>query len=102
MGLTRFSSSLPLLLAELERVDLLLRVQVWRARQAYAAEPGAQALSISEDEVDTLIAHPVGAPRWATAPWPAPPEKVQAALDRLAAEIAARKAASLAPGAASR
>ena len=82
-----YATSLQHVLAELERVDLLIRVQVWRARQAHEGDDEFQGLYISEREVDGLLAEPAGLPRWATAPAPSPTVEVEAVLERMAAEI---------------
>jgi AAA+ superfamily predicted ATPase len=89
-----YTTSLQHILAELERIDLLIRVQVWRAQQVQKADPALQGLYISDEEVDTLLAKPAGLPLWATAPTRLSLAEVRAALDRLAADIDRRKAAS--------
>jgi SpoVK/Ycf46/Vps4 family AAA+-type ATPase len=86
-----YSTSLEHVLAELERIDLLIRAQAERARQAAAEEGELQGLYISEEEVDALLAGPAGMPRWAAVP---PRPDVEEALAHVAAEIAARKTAS--------
>ena len=53
------------LLAEMERVDLLLRAQVTRARQLNTVDERFQGLYISEQELDQLLARPNGVPSWA-------------------------------------
>ncbi|MBN1814365.1 MAG: ATP-binding protein [Anaerolineae bacterium] len=93
-----YTSSLQHILAELERIDLLVRVQVWRARQVQSADGEFQGLYISEQEVDDLLAGPAGLPRWAAAPTPLALAELQAALDRMADEIARRKAKSARQG----
>jgi AAA+ superfamily predicted ATPase len=89
-----YATSLHHLLAELERVDLLIRAQVWRARQVQPADEQFQGLYISEQEINTLLAQPAGLPRWATAPLPLSVPEVRAALERLAEGIAQRKTES--------
>ena len=93
-GTEHYATSLQHILAELERIDLLIRVQVWRARQVQQANDEFQGLYISEQEVDALMAEPAGLPRWATVPTPLSLAEVQAALDQMAAGIAQRKAES--------
>ena len=66
----RFSSSLDHLLAELERIDLLLQGQVRRARELRAGDDEFPGLCISEQEVDTLLARPCGLPPWASQLFP--------------------------------
>ncbi len=79
------------LLNELERIDLLIQVQVERVRQTFQKDDEFRGLYISEQQVDVLLANPAGLPSWATLPHhPA----VAEALDRVAREIAERKAAS--------
>src|SRR6516165_1021813 len=62
-----FRKSLDHVLAEIERIDLLVEAQVRRARQLHKDDE-FQGLYISEQEVDALIAQPIGLPRWAVAP----------------------------------
>ena len=57
-GLETYATSLAHILAELERVDLLVRVQLWRARQLQAADDGFQGLYLSEAELEALLAQP--------------------------------------------
>jgi hypothetical protein len=94
-----YSTSLQHVLAELERIDLLIRAQVERARQTAQEEGELQGLYISEQEVDALLAGPAGMPRWAAVP---PRPDVEEALAQVAAEIAARKTASAGAGTALR
>jgi SpoVK/Ycf46/Vps4 family AAA+-type ATPase len=91
-------TSLQHILAELERIDLLLQVQVWRARQRMATDEAFQGLVIQEEEVDALLAQPAGLPRWVSEPEPWSQIEVQTALAHLSDDIARRKAASLRQG----
>jgi len=84
-----YKSSLEHVLAELERIDLLIRVQVERARGTLQDQGELQGLYISEQELDALLAEPAGLPRWAAVPHR--PE-VEEALGRLSQGIAERKA----------
>ena len=84
-----YKSSLEHVLAELERVDLLIRVQVERARGMLQDQGELQGLYISEQELDALLAEPAGLPRWAAVPHR---PDVAEALGRLAEGIAERKA----------
>ncbi|MFP5287945.1 MAG: AAA family ATPase [Thermoanaerobaculia bacterium] len=86
-----FKSSLEHVLAELERVDLLIRAQVERARGTFQDQGELQGLYISEQELDALLAEPAGLPRWAAVPHR--PE-VEEALGRLSQGILERKAAT--------
>jgi winged helix domain-containing protein/ATPase family protein associated with various cellular activities (AAA) len=93
-----FFTSLQHVLAELERIDLLIRLQVWRSRQLHQTDSEFQGLYISEEEVNALLREPAGMPRWAAAtPSPSHAE-VTAALERLSAVIAARKEESARQG----
>jgi len=85
-----YATSLQHVVAQLERLDLLIRAQVWRARQRNGSdEDGLAAFYIPEGEVDALLERPLGVPSWATLPLPADArEAVQAGLDRMSAEIA--------------
>jgi SpoVK/Ycf46/Vps4 family AAA+-type ATPase len=60
-----FASSLHHLLAELERIDLLIAAEVARARRLHASDEQFRGLYISEAEVDALLKQPAGHPRWA-------------------------------------
>ena len=86
-----FASSLQHLLAELERIDLRIRVQVWRARQLHQRDEEFQGLYISEQEIDELLARPLGMPGWAVDP---DRPDLEEALGELAAGLAARRAAT--------
>jgi len=59
-----FESSLQHLLAELERIDLLIAAQVARARRLHADDEQFHGLYISEEDVDALLRQPLGRPRW--------------------------------------
>ena len=85
-------------MAELERIDLLIRVQVWLARQRQASDPQFQGLYISEQELETLLQQPVGLPSWANTPSPLTTVDVQAALEQIRDRIAKCTQASIAKG----
>jgi SpoVK/Ycf46/Vps4 family AAA+-type ATPase len=86
-------------LAELERLDLLLRVQVWRARQARGEAGDLAAFYIPDAEADELLDKVIGQPLWAGAPLPAQVlAAVQARLDQLARDIAEQMAESMSQG----
>jgi len=93
-----YITSLQHILAELERVDLLIQVQVRRARQIHIADSEFQGLCISEQEIDALLAQPIGLPRWASALSPSSRTEVQTAFDQMAADIDKRKAESTRQG----
>jgi len=86
-----YPTSLQHVLAELERIDLLIRAEVQRARQMVQEEGELQGLYISEQEVEALLAGPAGLPRWASVSHR--PDLAEA-LARVAREIADRKAES--------
>src|SRR5580704_19284153 len=56
-----FSTSLSHVLAELERVALLVRMQLRQARQVAESGDQFRGLVISEDEVDEILSRPAGA-----------------------------------------
>jgi hypothetical protein len=119
-----FSTSLRHLLAELERIDLLIQVLVWRSRQVQETDEEYQGLYITDigltqlrvilnrnrmvlslgnliqlrnsydNEVDSILTHPAGLPRWATLPAPISREQVEGALRLMADEINQRKLVS--------
>ena len=82
------------ILAELERIDLLVQAQVRRARQLHKADDQFQGLVISEQEVDELLARPAGVPRFLTAPNPPGSADLQSALNSIGEQIRLRKEGS--------
>ena len=94
-----YGASLDHLLAELDRLDLLIRFQVWRVRQRADADQGLRAAYIAEEEPEQLLDRVAGTPAWDAVPLP--PELVKAVqgrLDDLSETIERRTAASLAAG----
>ena len=63
-----YANSRDHILAELERIDLLIQLQVGRARQLHATDENFQGLYIPEEEVDLLLSTPAGLPHRATDP----------------------------------
>ncbi|MDM0047923.1 ATP-binding protein [Variovorax sp. J22R115] len=59
-----FADSSEHLLAELERIDLLMRSRVAHLRRVQTEDEHFRGLYISEQEVDALLARPLGAPQW--------------------------------------
>jgi len=94
-----YETSLQHILAELERLDLLLRVQVWRARQEHGEAGELAAFYIPETEADEFLDKAIGAPTWAgvTLP-PELRETAQARLDQLSLHIAQHTAENLREG----
>jgi SpoVK/Ycf46/Vps4 family AAA+-type ATPase len=95
-----YATSLQHILAELARLDLLLRVQVWRVRHRPSGDQdGLRAFYIPEAEVDAILDESVGTPAWATVPLPPEMlEAVQARLDEITADVAQSTAESLRQG----
>lgn len=62
-----FNSSKQHILAELERIDLLIQVQVQAARKLSLNDIEFRGLYVSEEEVDVLLEQPAGIPTWANA-----------------------------------
>ena len=93
-----YTTSLQHILAELERVDLLIQVQVRRSRQVHMTDSEFQGLCISEQEIDALLKQPLGLPRWASALSPTYRPEVQTTFDRMAADIGRRKEESAKQG----
>ena len=89
-----FLTSLEHILAEIGRVDLLIRLQVDRARQTQKTYTEFQGLYISEEEVEALMAMPAGLPLWATAPISIQEAEVRTALDQVTTQISKRKVGS--------
>ncbi|MGH3912317.1 MAG: hypothetical protein ACRDTC_02725, partial [Pseudonocardiaceae bacterium] len=95
-----YSTSLRHVLAELARLDLLLRIQVWRLRQCKGTpDDELSAFYIPDAEVDALLDKPVGVPIWAVAP-PAVevPENAVEQWEQLGIEIAERVTDSVRQG----
>lgn len=89
-----FATSLQHLLAELACLEVLIRTHVQRARQAQAVAHNLQGLVISEEEIEALLAQPLGMSHWATLPAPLGDIETRAGLDRMADDIARCKAES--------
>ena len=89
-----YADSAAHLLAELERIDLLIRSRVAHLRRVQAEDEHFRGLYISENEVDALLARPLGAPQWLQAAGPAL-DAVDAALAGLHQRLAARQRLSL-------
>lgn len=89
-----YTTSLQHIWAELERIDLLIQVQVARARQLHTVDENFQGLYIPEEEVDALLAEPSGLPRWAAESLPLDQREIQRTLHQLAVKIAWRKVES--------
>lgn len=93
-----FASSTEHLFAELERIDLLIQMQVLRARQLNAVDNAFQGLVITESEVDALLAAPAGLPAWAAVSDPWRPEQVETAMAARALESSRRQVVSTGKG----
>jgi AAA+ superfamily predicted ATPase len=83
------------LLAELERIDLMIRARVAHLRRIQAEDEHFRGLYISEDEVDALLARPLGQPQWLGRGDPKRLAGLDDALRELTEAIARRRAASL-------
>ena len=77
--------------------DVLVEAQVSRARQLHKDDE-FQGLYISEQEVDALMAQPIGLPCWAVLPPANADADVRAAIGRLRGQIGARRKASIVIG----
>jgi len=94
-----YDSSLEQLLTELERLNVLIRFQVWRFRQRAGEDEGLRAAYIAEDEPEELLNRITGTPAWTAVPLPAGLlDTAQARLDELSQIIERRTAASLEAG----
>jgi hypothetical protein len=98
--MSRVITSLEHVLAELERLDLLLRVQLWRTRQRPGDRgDGLAAFYVPDGEPEELLDRALAAPAWSAAPLPAELQaQVQGRLDELGAQLAQDAAASLREG----
>ena len=63
-----FAQSSDHLLAELERIDLMIRSRVAHLRRVQSEDEHFRGLYISEQEVDALLARPLGEPQWLHGP----------------------------------
>ena len=88
-----FESSLQHLLAELERIDLLIAAQVARNREIFAQDEQFRGLYIPEEEVDSLLTQPMGRPRWSMEPGRF--EQVASMLEQLSRQIEMRREESV-------
>src|SRR5262245_38377009 len=91
-----FDDSLQHLLAELERIDLLIAAQVARARRLHGDDEQFRGLYISEEEIDGLLKQPTGRPRWARAP--SALDELGPALDKIGRLNRSRKEESIRRG----
>lgn len=91
-----FTESLQHLMAELERVDLLIQTQVAHARRIRSSDEQFLGLYISEQELDALLAQPKGQPYWLMGSSAANYPNVT--LDHLNQEVERRKVESLKQG----
>ena len=89
-----YTSSIEHILAELERVDVMIRAHVYRARQIQKVDSEFQGLYISEQEVDTLLDHKAGRPRWASEPATLSLAEIRSVLDQMSVAIFERKTKS--------
>jgi MoxR-like ATPase len=92
-----FANSREHLLAELQRIDLLIRAQVACARKLQADDEQFRGLYISEEEVDALLQQPLGRPYW-WSPGEIPAGPLEAILAQLEQQLSRRKQQSLSRG----
>src|SRR5256885_16199999 len=94
-----YETSLQQILADLERLDLLLRIQVWRVRQRHGEAGELAAFYIPDAEADEFLDKAIGAPVWAGVPIPPElRETAQARLDQLSLDITTHTAENLRRG----
>ncbi|MEL6526057.1 MAG: hypothetical protein AAFQ07_10155, partial [Chloroflexota bacterium] len=89
-----FEHSLAHVMAMIERVDLLIQMQVWHARQSAGLGSEYAGLLITDADIDHLLAQPTGTPRWVTAQGAWTADEAQSALQSLTAEIRERERVS--------
>lgn len=102
MKLLTFKSSLEQLLAELERIEILLRVQISESQQLQEADKAFRGLYISDQEVELLLDKPLGSPRWAIGWGETSWFGIKAPFERLGENIQERTRKSLKEGTALR
>lgn len=93
-----FSASIEHILAELERIDLLLQVHIWQARQTQIADPAFRGLYLSDDQIDHLLAKPIGQPHWVSTPNPLKATGILESLKALRESINQQKVLSIKRG----
>lgn len=93
-----FSTSVEHILAELERIDLLIKLHVLQAQQVYQNKSEFQGLFISEQEIDRLLKQPIGRPMWANKPKSLSLNESRTVLSQMADAIAKRKEGSYKQG----
>ena len=92
-----FDDSLAHLMAEMERIDLLIRLQLARRVKLQSEDEQFRGLYISEEEVDTLLKKPIGMPQWLACN-PGFPANSSSDLQELGTEIQKRTQKSLSEG----
>jgi AAA+ superfamily predicted ATPase len=93
-----FAHSSDHLLAELERIDLLIRSRVAHLRRVQSEDEHFRGLYISEPEVDALLAQPLGEPQWLRGTDRGKLTDFDAVLGELGQTIAGRRSASAEQG----
>jgi hypothetical protein len=83
--------------AELERIDLLVRIQVLRARRV-AGDDAFRGLAIFDDDIDDMFLRPLGAPHWTAAAGSDELAHLEHILAQRTAELAHRRAHAPAHG----
>jgi SpoVK/Ycf46/Vps4 family AAA+-type ATPase len=96
--MTPFANSRAHLLAELERIDLMIRARIAHLRRIQSEDEHFRGLYISEQEADALLARPLGQPQWLERGEPVRLLELDKALRALTGTLAVRRAASLAQG----
>lgn len=91
-----FNNSIEHLLAEMERIDLLIAAHVARARRIYSKDEQFRGLYIAEEEVDALLRKPLGRPHWHRETFDF--EDLQSKLSAIGRQINLRKEESLHKG----
>lgn len=94
-----YATSVEHLLAELERVDLMIRARIAQVRREQSEDEHFRGLYISEQEVDELLRKPLGAPQWLIATAPDRWADIGDALAAIEADIATCKLRALRGGA---
>jgi SpoVK/Ycf46/Vps4 family AAA+-type ATPase len=93
-----FANSIEHLVSELERLDLLIQLQVRRSRLLQQQDSEFQGLYISEKEIDDLLIRQTGLPRWAIYPDSGSDEVIRMAIERIQKKIEAHKNRSIGRG----
>lgn len=91
---TYFVDSMSHLLAELERIDVLIQHQLQHIQQIFASSDNYRGLYISEQDIQGLLTKPIGEPWWSATKTTVSSQEVNASTQALQEKIEQRKSES--------